>query len=439
MGKLTDVQCKKAKTEDKDVFLADGSGLYLRVRSGDNSAKVWLWRFKSPVTGSTRWFDLGSYPALSLVEARERAALLAAKRRNGVDPIEEERQADEAARVEAERQRKEAAAVAARMTVKALFEQWEKLELKGRKDRGREARRSFEKDVFPFIGDVAAEDIKRGMIAACLDRVVERGSPVLARALLSHLKQMFGFGENREYFENDPTKRLRRDDFGKKTERDRVLNDEEIRQLVTMLPESGLQEASQAAVWIMLATCSRVGEISQARWEHIDLEAGTWRIPPDNSKNGKEHTVFLSEFAMGHFRALQGLSAGSPWVLPASQKDGHIYLKSLTKQIADRQRGQEREPMAHRSRGTEALVLPRGKWTPHDLRRTGATNMGRLGVRPDVIEKCLNHTEQSSMVRTYQLQRLEAEQQEAWRLLGERLELLTGKRTNVVVMPAKAG
>jgi hypothetical protein len=69
------------------------------------------------------WCDLGSYPTLSLMMARERAAVLAAGRRNGVDPVEERRRAIEA---EAKRQRKEAAA-AARMTVQGLFEQWEEL------------------------------------------------------------------------------------------------------------------------------------------------------------------------------------------------------------------------------------------------------------------------------------------------------------------------
>ena len=439
MGKLTDTQCRKSKTDGKDVFLADSGRLYLRVRSGDNSTKVWLWRFKSPVTGSTRWFDLGSYPALSLVEAQEKAALLAAKRRSGIDPIEEKLQADKDAKAEAERLRRKAAAVAARMTVRRLFEQWERLELKGRKDQGKEARRSFEKDVFPHIGDIVTEDVKRGMIAACLDRVVERGSPVLARNLLGDLRQMFGFGVKREYIENDPTSQLKRDDFGKKTERDRTLNDDELRQLNETLPESGLQEAIREAIWIMLATCCRVGEISRARWERIDLDAYTWRILPDNSKNGREHTVLLSEYAKEHFRALQKLSGDSPWGLPASQKEGSVCVKSLAKQVADRQRGQGRKPMKHRSQGTEALILPRGKWTPHDLRRTGATLMGQLGVRPDVIERCLNHTEQNSLVRIYQRQGLEAEQREAWRLLGERLELLTATRINVVVMPLKAG
>jgi integrase len=188
----------------------------------------------------------------------------------------------------------------------------------------------------------------------------------------------------------------------------------------------------------MLATCSRVSEISRARWEHVDFDAGTWRIPAENAKNGKEHVVFLSEFARTYFEALRDLAAGSPWVLPASRKDGHVCPKALAKQVADRQRG-SKNPIKKRSKETNTLALPRGKWTPHDLRRSGATIMGMLGVRPDVIERSLNHAEANPMKRVYQHQKLEAEQREAWRLLGERLELLTGKQTNVVLLPARAG
>ena len=124
----------------------------------------------------------------------------------------------------------------------------------------------------------------------------------------------------------------------------------------------------------------------------------------------------------------------SPWVLPASRQGaGHVCLKSLAKQIGDRQRG-DKIPMKNRAKLTQALELPKGKWTPHDLRRTGATLMGTLGVRPDVIEKCLNHVQQNRLVRIYQRQTLQAEQVEAWRLLGDRLELLTNSTENVVVL-----
>jgi hypothetical protein len=61
--------------------------------------------------------------------------------------------------------------------------------------------------------------------------------------------------------------------------------------------------------------------------------------------------------------------------------------------------------------------------------------MGMLGVRPDVIEKCLNHVEQNKVVRIYQRQKLEAEQAEAWRLLGIRLELLCRNDTENVIIP----
>lgn len=449
---LTVKQLQNLSKKDVGTRLSDGNGVYGVVRATEDGIAV-LFRWRYRFEGKHRDFGCGTWPASSLSEIREARRQAESILKTGADPMEERRAARMAAKAE---QAEELARIAARivevearnarMTVKTLFERWERLELKrrgdkGRKDDGAEARRSFEKDIFPFIGDVAAEDVKRSMIAECLDRVVERGSPVLARNLLGDLRQMFGFAIKREYVENDPTSHLKRDDFGKKTERDRVLNDDEIKQLVEMLPKAGLQDASVAAVWIMLSTCCRVGEISRARWSDVDLDAGTWRIPPDNSKNGKEHTVFLSEFAEAHFRTLRKLATEengnvSAWVMPASHKDGHVCLKSLAKQIGDRQRG-EGAPMKNRSKLTDALILPRGKWTPHDLRRTGATLMGGLGVRPDVIEKCLNHVEQNALVRIYQRQSLEAEQREAWRLLGERLALLLEKPDNVVTMKGK--
>jgi len=445
MGKLTDKFIKATKGQGKDQFCGDGGGLYLRITPA--GSRLWVYRYKN-ATGITRWFDIGAYPSKSLAQARAEAATLKLKRREGVDPTEErERQAEAllAAKVAGEA---EQSASNARLTVMDLFERWERRGLNGRKDKGAEVRRSFEKDVLPVLGAVFAEDVKRGMVAECLDTVAERGAPVIARNLLGDLRQMFGYAIKRGYVENDPTSHLKRDDFGKKIERERVLDDAELRMMPEKLAEADMQEASIASVWIMLSTCCRVGEISQARWEHIDLNAGTWWLPPANTKNAKEHTVVMSDFAKVHFQELRRLVEEaatregvkpSPWVLPASRQGaGHVCLKSLAKQIGDRQRG-DKLPMMNRTKLTHALELPKGKWTPHDLRRTGATIMGKLGVRPDVIEKCLNHVEQNRLIRIYQRQTLEAEQTEAWRLLGERLELLTlTNAVNVVVLEKDA-
>lgn len=425
---LTDRQIQLAKRGEADLFLSDGKGLYLRVR--ESGSKSWLYRYKNQ-HNKTQWFDLGLYPAVSLNDARLQAAGLKIKRISGIDPAEEKRDATKL--IAAEK-----ATLQARMTVSELFEIWSKRELAERKDKGAEIRRSFEKDVLPKLGSVPAEDATRSMVVAVLDNVVERGARIVARNLLGDIRQMFGFAIVRGIVEHDPTSRLKRDDFGKKVERDRILIETEIKVLPDKLKAARMAESSTAAIWIMLSTCCRVGEISQAEWKDVDLVDRTWRIPPENAKNAKAHTVYLSPFAARQFETLKALAGENSWVLPARWTDQHVCVKSLAKQIGDRQRG-DKAPLKCRSLNIHALELPGGKWTPHDLRRTGATMMGVLGVRPDVIEKCLNHVEQNKIVRIYQRQKLETEQAEAWRLLGERLELLLhDNAANVVILSCAA-
>lgn len=421
VGKLTDRQILNAKPADKDNFLSDGGGLYLRVRK--SSSKSWLYRYK---TGNrTKWVDIGVYPGITLSEARSAAMRLKLIRDDGNDPVEQQRQAvlAKAAAIEASRQAQ--AKENARLSVGQLLDRWERTELRNRKDKGAEIRRSFEKDVLPIIGNVAAEDVKRAMIAGVLDTVVERGSPIVARNLLSTLRQMFLFAIKRELVDVDPTAVLKRDDYGKKKDRTRVFSENEIKELQRKLPDANLQKSTELAIWLMLSTCCRVGELSRAKWGDIDIGAATWRIPPDNAKNGKEHTVLLSRFSIWQFEKLRLINGFTRWCYPAENKDDeHVCVKSISKQVHDRQRV---TPMKNRSKATGALLLTGGAWTPHDLRRTGATMMGTLGVRPDIIEKCLNHVEQNKLIRVYQRQEMTPEQRDAWRLLGDRLEILTCK------------
>ena len=84
-------------------------------------------------------------------------------------------------------------------------------------------------------------------------------------------------------------------------------------------------------------------------------------------------------------------------------------------------------------------MLDGGRWTPHDLRRTAATVMGELGVRPDVIEKCLNHTDENKIKRTYQRQVMAPERKAAFDALGARLELLANEQSeNVILLPPRS-
>jgi integrase len=210
------------------------------------------------------------------------------------------------------------------------------------------------------------------------------------------------------------------------------LNELEIRALARQLPDAGLLKSTECAIWIGLSTMCRIGELSKAKFSEIDFELKTWTIPEANSKNGKAHTIYLSDFALDQFKLLKLIAKSETWIFPNRDNSSHVCEKSITKQIGGRQ---TTTILSNRSKDSQALILTGGKWTPHDLRRTGATLMGNLLIQPDVIEKCLNHTEENKVKRIYQRQELKAEQAEAWRVLGERAVLLvTMDDSNVVVM-----
>lgn len=417
--------------------LADGGGLYLAIQP--TGSKRFHLRYKD-ADGKDRWMlisDAGhdTFPALSLERARELAAAMRAERRAGGDPL----QAKKAERLEKQARLAERLAVAqdklARPTVEIVFKDWLQAELTKRKDRGVETIRGFKKDVLPRIGGMPAETVRQMHVMTILDAVIARGSNRMAKRFLSELRQMFGYALDREIVQADPTARIKKDRIGGKAViRDRHLSEDEIRELARLLPGTGLLKTTELAVWIMLSTCCRVGELSRARWKDLDLERRTWTIPAAHAKNGRAFVIHLSDFACELFESLKNLKSHDEWIFPSRSGKSHVDIKSISKQIHDRQR---ETPLSNRSAKTGSLQLSGGPWTPHDLRRTGATLMGSLGVPPYVIERCLNHVEPNRLVRTYQHQKMTAEQADAWKTLGERIYLLITQQANIVILPAR--
>jgi len=257
----------------------------------------------------------------------------------------------------------------------------------------------------------------------------------MTERVFSDLRQLFGFALDRDHVEVDPTARIKKYKIGGHRERDRVLSEAELIKLFRLLPESGLLNSSQNALLIQLSTITRIGEVLGAKWEHVDFERCSWTLP--ETKNGRRHVVHLNEIAISQFAALHKHSGQTEWVFPASRTDGPVCLKTVTKQVADRQRGVDM-PMSGRSKQTNSLMLAGGHWRPHDLRRTGATLMAELGVLPDVIERCLNHTEQTKVKRIYQRPQYEAPMREAWKKLSDRLTLLMDMPHNVTTFTKAA-
>ena len=465
MPAITVKSLDAARPRDQEYKLTVERGLYLRV--APDGTKTWLVRYSA--AGRQRQLRLakpyGSGDGfLSLAEARAENARLQAMARSGIDPREEElqRQAQAAARAEAEK--------TACATFREMFEAWVHDGVR-RADGNAEIRRSFEKDVLPLLGGKQVRHLTEHDLRTGLRAMVARGVNRMAVRVYRDLRQLFAWAERRQPWralmvDGNPADLVEIDkivsaDYDLSDERERVLDENEIRELCDIFEAMDRQyEAAsdkrrasrpfmpqhRLALWICLGTLCRIGELLKAQWSHVDLEHGEWFIPRENVKGvrGKkqDHLVFLSPFALRQFRALHALTGTSKWCFPGrvlredehrrsaktqeAVADKHVHVKSVSKQVGDRQSMfKARKPLSRR-RHDNSLVLSggrNGEWTPHDLRRTGATMMQALGVLPDVIDRCQNHVLKGSRVRRHYLRHDYApEKRDAWNRLGAKLE-----------------
>ena len=318
----------------------------------------------------------------------------------------------------------EAAAPSVRTIVNAnvgdVFERWRADALAARKDGGESVRRSMAKDVLPTLGALPANAVRRGQVVAVLERIVERGSARQAGCVLADLRQMFRWAVTAGLVDADPTATLRKADFGGAPQaRRRRLTDEEVAELASKMRGARLARHVRHAIWLMLATGARIGEIAHARWSDIDLDGRTWTIPAEHSHSGRAHVVPLSDFAVRHLCPDGETRRSDVWVFPGRYASEALSPKALGKQIRDRQRGSH---IRGRASGTTTLLLAGGAWTPLDLRRTAAALLAEMGVRPDVIGACLDHAVRGDAQRAYHRLPTLDERRDALQRLGQRLD-----------------
>jgi integrase len=359
-NKLTALSFSKLTATDKERLISDGNNLYVSIRAVKNGGSK-TFRISYHISGKKCWITLN---AVTLAEARKERDDYQAMLKSGKDPRIEKQLIKERNRHEQLAEHAQFTKQNALITVNDLFNRWLITDLKNRKDEGKEIKRMFEKDVLPAIGRLAVADVRKGHITEITGQLLLRGVNRMAKLILSLMRRMFRFAQ-------------------------------EISELHKKLPDAHFLQSTECAIWIMLSTCCRVGELSRAQWQYVDFGAKTWLIPDDHSKNGKPHTIYLSDFAFRQFEQLAQIRESDTWVFMNRQKNDYVFDKSISKQINDRQANKVR---SNKSQYKDALKLfSGGKWTPHDLRRTAATLMGSLGVLPDVIEKCLNHVEQNKI------------------------------------------
>ena len=438
--------------------IRDEGGLFGRVRvKVDGSVSIpFYYRYRH--AGKLHDLSCGTWPADTLAQIRARRDAARGTVTAGGDPAT--RKKVDKIQLQEAMLRKVAQANAQResqLTVADLFDLWIVNGVR-RKDGNADLKRRFNADVLPLIGGVAIRELSEHDLREVLCNLVRRDANRSAVMMLHSLKQMLGWAQKRQPWrrllsEGNPVdlvdiQTIVSADYDMHQVRERVLSDTEIRELHEILNRmqseyhaapnrrvaaQPLEIPTECAIWIMLGTMCRVGELSMARWEHVNFEQMEWFIPRENVKDRVgNQTVYLSAFVLRQFRRLHDCTGQSVWCFPSHDDTRHIGAKVITKQISDRQTsfkqgrdGGPRAVMNHRSQD-DRLVLQGGKngaWTAHDLRRTGATLMQSLGISLDVIDKCQNHVLPGSKVRRHYLHYdYSREKMTAWTMLGKKLQ-----------------
>jgi integrase len=411
---LTEAALKSLKAGTARREIPDGHtrGLYLILQP--SGAASWAVRYRD-LAGKGTKLTLGSYPAIRIPDARKLASEALTKVARGENPAAAKRQAREAAR---------AAVRSENDLVENVVAKFIERHAKPKTRDWRETERLLVKNVIPIWKGRRLGEIGRVDVHTLLESIVDRGAPVSANRVFTQLRRMCRFAVERGIIDRNPCEGLSLPSVEKP--RDRVLNDDELA-LVWMAAER-LDYPFGPIVHLLILTGQRKSEIAEGRWSEVDLDAALWSLPASRVKNKRPHAVPLSPHATAIVHTLPRID-DSDLLFTTTGKtavSGFSRVKeSLDKAIAELNGG---EPIA--------------PWTYHDLRRSCASGLARIGVDLVVIERTLNHVSGSfaGVVEIYQRHKFETEMRDALERWGRHVERLAAgsAEPNNVLELAKA-
>jgi integrase len=436
-GKLTQMSVEKFKPKAHRVEVADGllPGLYLVVQP--SGAKSWAVRYRHE--GRPRKFTIGAFPALGVGAARQAAQAALRAVQGGADPA----QRKQAAKLDAKHRviSGTASVVEAARLYLERYQQprnrdWREVSrLLGLVPAGRDADRN---DLAAFVvrrgspldrwrkkpaGEIAKRDV-----LACLDAIVSQGAPVGANRTLQAVRRFFGWLVEREIVTDNPTAGIRAP--SPEEARDRVLNDAEL---------AAVWRAAERLPWfagvvrLLVLTGQRRDEVARMTWPEVDVAGRLWTIPASRAKNNVAHLVPLSDAAVAILESLPRVHSEAGFVFTTN---GKTPISGFSKAKAEL----DKLALAELRKGNPNATPP--GWRLHDIRRSVATGLARLGTPVHVTEKLLNHVSGTfaGVTGIYQRHDYLEERRNAMRLWGAYImRLASGKApANVVALASRA-
>ncbi|SCW91993.1 integrase arm-type DNA-binding domain-containing protein [Pseudomonas sp. NFACC05-1] len=380
---LTDTAVRQAKPGEKEYSVTDGDGLSLYVAT--NGTKSWHFRFSWH--GKQPRFSLGTYPEITLKEARELRDQARAQVAKGIDPRSKRRE------------EKRAASTSAIKTFEVVAGEWYAFKLprwaKAKKGAAKQAQLYLDKDLIPALGRIPIAEVRRADVLACLRGIEKRGALNVARKCRTWLNEIFRFGIASDYLEVNPAADL--DIVAAKEPPEKhnpMLLQHELKEFLRVLKVADIKDYTRSAIRILLLTAVRTGELRNARWDQFDLDNALWTIPPEGvkqlqkvirAKGGDKvppYLVPLSRQAVEEVRKVHQMT-GRYKLLIAGRSDPSKPISDGTVNVALRRMGYE------------------GRLTGHGIRATISTALNEMDYNEDWIEAQLSHASGSKVRRTY--------------------------------------
>lgn len=357
---FTDKSIKSLQPTDKRrVVWARGlAGLGIRITPKGTKSFV----YKYDIDGQDRWMTLGQYPRLKLAEALRKYGEALEKVQAGEDPAKDA--------VRSNRMHGKT------LTVRQLADDYIEKYAKPRKRSWQEDRRILDHDVLPAWGSRNAAKIARGDVIALVDGIVARGAPVQANRTLAVVRRMFNFAVERDLVEFSPCHGVKPP--SPESSKDRYLTLNEIRDFWNSLYTAPVTKRMKHAFRLLLATLQRSSEVIGMNAAELDMKNSTWIIPGTRTKNKQAHLVPLSPLAMGVIEELLDDMGDDGYLFPSEGRGDHMTSAALSRAI---------------SRNLDHFGLV--KFTPHDLRRTGSTQLAAFKVPRFDRDRLLNHTDRT--------------------------------------------
>ncbi|AMW96992.1 tyrosine-type recombinase/integrase [Escherichia coli] len=364
---LTDIQIKRAKPQDKPYTMNDGHGLSLLIKPDGSKG----WRFRFRFAGKARLMSFGSYELVSLAEAREKRDTARKQVANGIDPVEE----------------RKAQKLAQKLSTENSFESVSREWHAAKADRWTIAYReeiikTFEQDVFPFIGKRPISEIKPLELLEVLKRIEKRGALEKTRKVRQRCGEVFRYAIITGRAEYNPAPDLAIALAIPKQKHHPFLSAEELPHFVRDLESYTGSIITKNATKILMMTGVRTQEMRFATWSEIDLIKGIWEIPAERMKMRRPHIVPLSSQVIELFKQLQPITSDYPYVF--------IGRNDRRKPISKESVNQVIESLGYK-----------GRTTGHGFRHTLSTILHEMGFESAWIEIQLAHVDKNTIRGTY--------------------------------------